>query len=100
MGPKNEPDELVDEIKAKRRSGQIPDQVNVAHHKHLGEVKITTDTGRVRRPLIIVENGKSKLTQEHVEKLKKKEMGWDDLIKTGVVEYLDSEEEEAFYIAL
>lgn len=100
MGPTNEPDRLVADIKAKRRAGQVPDQINVAYHKHMGEVKITTDTGRVRRPLIIVENGKPKLTQEHVDKIKSKEMTWDDLVKTGVIEYLDSEEEENSYIAL
>ncbi len=100
MGPTNEPEKLVAEIRTKRRAGLIPDQVNVAHHKHLGELKITTDTGRVRRPLIIIENGKSKLTQEHIDKLKRKEITWEDLLKVGAIEYLDSEEDENAYIAL
>lgn len=100
MGPTNEPERLVADIRSKRRSGAIPDQVNVAYHKHLGEVKVMTDTGRVRRPLIVVENGKQKLTQDHVEKLKNGAMTWDELLKTGIIEYLDSEEEENAYIAL
>lgn len=100
MGATNEPEKLVKEIREKRRIGLISNQVNVAFHQHLNEVKILTDSGRVRRPLIIVENGKPKLTQEHVEKLKKGEITWDDLLKNGIVEYLDAEEEENSYIAL
>lgn len=100
MGPTNEPERLVAEMKIKRRSGQISNQLNIAYHKHTGEVKILTDAGRVRRPLIIVENGKPKLTPEHIEKMKRKELKWEDLLKTGVIEYLDTEEEENCYIAL
>lgn len=100
MGSTEEPEKLAGEIKQKRRNGEISDQVNVAYHPHLGELKITTDTGRVRRPLIVVEDGVPKLTDEHIEKLKKGEETWDGLLKTGVLEYLDSEEEENAYIAL
>jgi DNA-directed RNA polymerase subunit B' len=100
MGSTTDPELLVSEIRTKRRSGQLPYQINVAYHKHTGEIKILTDTGRVRRPLIIVDNGKPKLTQEHIDKIKRNEISWEDLIKTGVIEYLDSEEEENSYIAL
>jgi DNA-directed RNA polymerase subunit B len=100
VGSTNEPEKLVNDIKSKRRNGILPNQVNVVFHKHMDEIKILTDSGRVRRPLIVVENGKPKLTQEHIEKLKTGEIGWDDLLKIGVVEYLDAEEEENAFIAL
>lgn len=100
MGSTEEPEKLVAEIKEKRRTGEVSDQVNVAYHPHIGELKVTTDTGRVRRPLIVVQDGKPKLTEDHIEKLNKKEMKWDDLIKNGIIDYLDSEEEENSYIAL
>lgn len=100
IGEMNEPEKLVKEIREKRRLGLISEQVNVAYHSHLNEVKILTDSGRVRRPLIIVENGKQKLTQEHLDKLRKGELSWEDLLKTGVIEYLDAEEEENAFIAL
>jgi len=100
VGETKEPEKLVKEIREKRRIGLIPNQINITHHQHLDEVKILSDGGRVRRPLIIVENGIPKLTKEHIEKLKKGEIGWEDLIKNGVIEYLDAEEEENTFIAL
>lgn len=100
IGTTNEPEKLVSEIRTRRRSGLISPQVNVAYHQHLDEVKILTESGRVRRPAIIVENGKSKLTEEHIQKLKTGMISWGDLIKAGIIEYLDAEEEENCYIAL
>jgi len=100
IGETKDPVKTINEIRGKRRIGLLPNQINVAFHPHLDEVKILTDSGRVRRPLIIVENGKSKLTQEYLDKLNKGEVGWDDLIKNGVIEDLDAEEEENSFIAL
>ena len=100
IGNTNEPEKLVKEIREMRRKGMISSQINVAYLPQFDEVKILSDSGRVRRPLIIVENGKPKLTQEHIEKLRKGELKWEDLIKNGIIEYLDAEEEENCYIAL
>jgi DNA-directed RNA polymerase subunit B len=100
IGVTGEPQRLVKMVRDGRRSGKFPDQTNVAYHAGSDEVVVVTDSGRVRRPLIIVENGKAKLQKGDVDKLKKGELGWNDLLKNGAVEYLDAEEEENAYIAL
>ena len=71
IGETKEPEKYVNEIRGKRRTGLLSNQVNVAHHINLDEIKVLTDSGRVRRPLLIIENGKVKFTKEHLEKIKK-----------------------------
>ena len=94
------PTALVDQIKKARRANEIDDSINVAYYHETDEIKINCDIGRVRRPLMIVENGQPKITPKHVEKLVKGELKWNDLILNGLVEYLDAEEEENVYIAI
>lgn len=100
IGTTNKPENIIKEIKEKRRLGLLSNQINAGYHPHLNEIKILSDSGRIRRPLIIVEDGKPKLTDEIVEKLRSGEMNWTDLVKNGTIEYLDAEEEENAYIAL
>ena len=100
IGTVENPQKIVDELKSKRRKGQIPDQMNISYLEQLGLIRILTDSGRARRPLIVVENSKPKLKKDHLDKIKQGKMTWSDLIKNGVIEYLDAEEEENAYIAL
>ncbi|EZQ03084.1 MULTISPECIES: DNA-directed RNA polymerase subunit B [Acidianus] len=95
-------DELADKIREKRRSGDISDEVNIAHiaTDSFDEVYVNTDSGRVRRPLIVVRDGKSSLTEDDIIKLKRGEYTFDQLVKQGKIEFLDAEEEENAYIAL
>ncbi|MCD6515235.1 MAG: DNA-directed RNA polymerase subunit B [Candidatus Odinarchaeota archaeon] len=100
IGFHSDPNYLVSEIRKMRRSGEISHEINVAYYEDVNEVYVNCDAGRVRRPLIIVENGKIKLKKEHIEKIKSGKWSIDDLIERGIVEYLDAEEEENAYIAL
>ncbi|MHA1595309.1 MAG: DNA-directed RNA polymerase subunit B [Candidatus Baldrarchaeia archaeon] len=94
--------QLAIQIRQLRRRGHIDPEVNVAYYETSGvkEVYVNCDSGRARRPLIIVENGQPKLRPEHVEKIRKGEWKFSDLVKHGIVEFLDAEEEENAYIAL
>ncbi|MEM1540303.1 MAG: DNA-directed RNA polymerase subunit B [Candidatus Bathyarchaeia archaeon] len=98
------PEKVVQEFRRRRRMGEISTEVNIAYFsKHYGEreeIYVNCDEGRVRRPLIIVENGVPKLQLEHIEKIARGEWSWEDLVKNGIVEYLDAEEEENAYVAI
>ncbi|MEM0264596.1 MAG: DNA-directed RNA polymerase subunit B [Candidatus Methanomethylicia archaeon] len=102
IGKHNNPEVLCNEFRKLRRLGKIHHEASIAHYKseYINEVYINCDSGRVMRPLIVVEDGKPKLTDEIINKLKKGEYTWSDLVKNGIIEYLDAEEEENAYIAI
>jgi DNA-directed RNA polymerase subunit B len=97
--------ELVNTLKKMRRTGAISSEINVGYHMNelvglSDEINVNFNAGRVRRPLIIVENGQLKLTSNHITQLKNAELKWKDLISNGIIEYLDAEEEENALIAI
>lgn len=100
LGYHDNPEELVSNVKQMRRASTIPIQVNVTYYPNTHEIIINSDAGRARRPVVIVENGKSLLTEEHIELLKNRETDFDDLVRMGLIEYLDAEEEENCFVAV
>jgi len=88
------------QIVEERRLGKLPEHLNAFYNEHREELFLETSTGRCIRPLIVVKHGKPSLTERHVEQLTKGEISWSDLVKQGVVEYLDSAEEENALVAL
>ncbi len=99
LGFHPDPKKLVEELRKRRRSGQIPYTVSVTYYENTNEVYIYTDAGRLARPLIVVKNGKPLLTKTHLKMLKEGKLTWDQLVRQGIIEYLDPEEEENAYIA-
>ncbi len=95
-------EKLVKELRRLRRQGRIHYEVNVAHYKtqYINEVYVNCDAGRIIRPLLVVENGRLKITKRDVEDLKSGRCTFEDLVKRGVIEFLDAEEEEDALIAL
>lgn len=100
IGVVKNPEEFVQKFRELRRSGKIPWEANIKYWDDWGEIHITADSGRILRPLIIVENGKPKYTPEIAKKLLKGELKFEDLLKNGIIEILDAEEEEDAYIAI
>lgn len=100
FGATDSPKQFLEKVRGKRRNGQLYHGINFAIDEDFQEIRINTDSGRLQRPLIITENGKSRLTEKHVESLENGEIKWTDLMKQGIIEYLDAEEEENALVSL
>ncbi|VVB76301.1 DNA-directed RNA polymerase subunit B' [uncultured archaeon] len=100
IGFYDNPVELTETIIEARRQNKLPKQMNVAFHKDTNEVYLNTDAGRLQRPLIAVKNGKSTYTPEVAKQLKEGKLTFNQLQEMGIIEYLDSEEEENALVAL
>jgi DNA-directed RNA polymerase subunit B' len=98
-GETDDPQKFIGSIIEERRKGNVPLNVNVTYDRESDTVFVDGSKGRVVRPLIVVKNGKPALTEKHVQQLQKGEIGWEDLLKQGVVEYLDAAEEENTLVA-
>ncbi|MFC1728677.1 DNA-directed RNA polymerase subunit B [Nanoarchaeota archaeon] len=94
VGDVEDPKDFVSKIVEERRKEALPYDVNVHYEEKTKNVFIETSKGRIKRPLIIVKDGKPQLTEKHLEQLDKNEISWNDLQKQGVIEYLDASEEE------
>ncbi|MFZ0011625.1 MAG: DNA-directed RNA polymerase subunit B [Halobacteriota archaeon] len=99
-GTHSNPQQFVDQFRTKRRRGELPHLINIAYHEDTNEININTDSGRARRPLIIIERGAPLISEEHILKLEQGELSFDDFIENGLIEYIDAEEEENIYVAV
>ncbi|SDA44115.1 DNA-directed RNA polymerase subunit B [Methanobrevibacter millerae] len=100
FGTCDNPAEFTQEMREKRRKGQVSHEMNITYYEDNNEIYIFNDPGRARRPLIIVKEGQPLLTEDHINKVANGKLRWDDLIEKGLIEYLDAEEEENSYIAM
>ncbi|MDD5193100.1 MAG: DNA-directed RNA polymerase subunit B'' [Candidatus Nanoarchaeia archaeon] len=91
---------LIKDLKEKRRRGELPIELSIRYNKSLDNVILSTEVGRIMRPLIVAENGKSRLNADHINALRNGSINWNDLLKNGVIEYLDTAEEENSLVAL
>ena len=92
--------DFAKKIRNSRRKGETPHEISVLDDKKIGQVIISSVVGRVLRPVIIVEDGSSKLKDEHIVLLEENKMTWKDLINQGIIEYIDAGEEENALVAL
>ena len=99
LGKVDNAKEYVDKVVSERRKNKFSNSLNVYFDVDANDVFIESGKGRARRPLIVVTDGTSSLTEKHVDQLKKDEISWGDLVKQGVIEYLDAGEEENSYVA-
>ena len=99
-GITREPDEIARKFRRLRRSGRVSPFVSIYKHAKQQALHVATDGGRVCRPVIIVEQGRSKVQSVHIEQLEEGILHFDDFVKRGMVEYLDVNEENDALIAV
>jgi DNA-directed RNA polymerase II subunit RPB2 len=104
VGIHREPDLLMNTLrKLRRQMDIIVSEVSMVRDIRDREIRIYTDAGRICRPLLIVENQKMLLKKKDIDQLKDREynsFSWHDLVANGVVEYIDTLEEETAMIAM
>lgn len=107
VGVHRDPDTLVQSLRKLRRSVDISPELSVVRDVADKELRLYTDGGRISRPLFIVNDDQSLvITKNMIFRLGDNESGdqvsadWNDLLRNGMVEYLDTEEEETVMIAM
>jgi len=108
LGITEKPFDLVKELKNKRQNGEINIQISINFNIKSYSIDIFTDSGRLIRPLLRVENNDLKLTQKMIDSIdtmymdKTKITRWVEFITKypDVIEYIDVEESENLMIAM
>ncbi len=84
----------------RRRKGNLPIDLSIKYDSFLGAVFLSTEVGRVLRPLIIADKGVSRLKEEHLNLVEQGSLTWNNLVEQGIIEYLDASEEDNNYVSL
>ncbi|PRP77129.1 DNA-directed RNA polymerase III subunit RPC2 [Planoprotostelium fungivorum] len=100
LGIHTQPHILARSLRLLRRQGRVKEFVSVYLHDEQHSVYIASDGGRVCRPLIIVDKGRPRVTEEHIRQLSDGIFAFDDFLKRGLIEYLDVNEENNSMIAV
>ncbi|WP_256419975.1 DNA-directed RNA polymerase subunit B [Halobellus rarus] len=100
VGTHPDPEQLAEQIREARRRGDVSEMVNVSVKERTREVIVNADSGRARRPLIVVEDGEPLLGDDEIEAVKEGSVEFEDLVERGYVEFIDAEEEEDIYVAV
>ncbi|ETW48342.1 hypothetical protein PFMALIP_03610 [Plasmodium falciparum MaliPS096_E11] len=100
LGVHKRPQKFMQRIRYLRRYGKIGQFVSIYDNFLHNAIYISTDGGRLCRPLIIIENGKSKLLPQHIKALENGTINFFDLLKSSVIEWIDVNEQNNLLIAL
>ena len=100
IGTIKDPKEFIVNLLNERRQGKFSHDLNAQYDDITDSIFLETAKGRSVRPLIVAKNGKSSLNEEHIRKLQDGSLHWNDLLKQGIIEFLDATEEEMALVAL
>ena len=91
---------IISTLRSQRRRKKITEEVSFVYDIVNSEIKIYTDSGRIQRPLFIVENEQITCKKYHVNKVKNEGWNFTRLLEEGCVEIIDVEEEETCMISM
>lgn len=96
---------IVSDLRTFRRRKNISSETSIVQSIRDQELRIYTDSGRVCRPLFVVNNGPDinnelALKRIDLDKIATDEHGWTELLEGGKVDTIDTAEEETSMIAM
>ena len=106
IGMTEHPKEIVQELRSHRRRGGLNPEISIAFDYTSKEIRISTEPGRVYRPLLIVEKGEVLLQSQHITEITDGEWEdgagstWTKLLARGYIEFIDKAEEETTLISI
>ena len=113
IGIHADPEPMIMDLKLKRRSRELSQEVSIVRDLKERELRIWTDPGRLTRPLFVVDNftdeegfvrNKLRIRKKHITDLRKGDdesaiLSWDGLVQAQLIDLIDVEEEDSIMIA-
>lgn len=100
LGKHRQPQRFANAMRKLRRAGKIGEFVSVFVNDQQRCVYVASDGGRVCRPLVIADEGISRIKEHHMKELRDGVRSFDDFLRDGLIEYLDVNEENNAVISL
>lgn len=106
VGVHRDPKSLVTALRDMRRKVNLPIEVSIVWNVQDKEIHLSSDAGRCCRPLFIVDEDNLRIKNHHIQSLKESDFNnsdkrrFTDLVSKGLIEYIDTNEEETTMIAM
>ena len=105
VGVSDTPIKFYNDLHDKKCKGMINIYTSIIFDYKALEIRVCNDGGRLTRPVLRVRDNKALITQDIINKLRDKELAWNDLLTScrldeSVIEYIDPEEQEHCTIAM
>lgn len=100
LGIHRHPKRLLTLFRRLRREGRIRPYISIYVNDVQRSITIASDSGRLCRPLIIVDKKRPRVQSQHIRELKEGLRTFEDFVNEGLIEYVDVNEENNCLIAL
>lgn len=99
IGLTSNPSNTVNALRYVRTCGGIPYDTAIIFNIKTQCIKVTNDSGRMCRPLFVVNQLPLFLDSDFMDEWRQTNKSFDFLVKNGIIEYLDTEEESTMLVA-